>query len=257
MTLPKKSAMPLPELSRMTWRDAKTALARARVAIVPVGSTEQHGPHMTLDTDSAIAEAFGRRLGDALGEDAILCPTIRLGMSEHHLAFAGSLTLRAPTLMSLIEDVIESLGHHGLRRVLLVNGHGGNQDALRIAARTAARDKTSEVAAVMWAILAADLIAERAATAFHSHACDIETSVALAIAPEVVLWDRVEPPSPPSPHVLAVPGARYDIPVPFEHWTENGAIGDPGRATKELGDEIVALALERATEFARRFIGRT
>lgn len=249
--------MPVPELARMTWRDAKAAFSTARVAIVPVGSTEQHGPHMTLDTDSAIAEAFSRLLCEQLGSDAILCPTLRLGMSEHHLAFAGSLTLRAPTLLALIEDVIESLGHHGMKRVLLVNGHGGNQDALRLAARAAARDKTAEVAAVMWAILAADLIAERAATKRHAHACDIETSVALAIAPEVVLRDRIEAPAPlPAAPPLAEPGARYDIPVPFEQWTSNGSLGDPRLATKELGDEIVAMALSRAVEFARRFIGK-
>jgi creatinine amidohydrolase len=249
--------MPAADLSRMTWRDAQAALTKARVALVPVGSTEQHGPHMTLDTDSAIAEAFARRLGDALGEDAIICPTIRLGMSEHHLAFAGTLTLRAPTLLALVEDVVDSLAHHGIKRVMLVNGHGGNQDALRLAAREAARDRTSEVAALMWAVLAADLIAERAATTFHSHACDIETSVALAMAPHVVLTDRMEAPSPASPAALAEPRSRYDIPVPFEQWTANGAIGDPRRATKELGEEIVTLALRRALEFAGRFIGRT
>jgi len=249
--------MPVADLSQMTWRDARTAFANARVALVPVGSTEQHGPHMTLDTDSAIAEAFARRLAAALGPDAILCPTIRIGMSEHHLAFAGSLTLRAPTLLGLIADVVESLAHHGLKRVILVNGHGGNQDALRLAAREAARDGTSEVAVVMWAVLAADLIVERAATAFHSHACDIETSVALAIAPHVVLADRIEAPSSVSAVALADPRSRYDIPVTFEQWTTNGAIGDPGRATRELGEEIVALALSRAVEFARRFVGRT
>jgi creatinine amidohydrolase len=178
-------------------------------------------------------------------------------MSEHHLSFAGSLTLRAPTLLGLIEDLVESLAHHGMKRVLLVNGHGGNQDALRLAARTAARDGVSEVGAVMWAVLAADLIAERAATTYHSHACDIETSVALAIAPHVVLLDRIEAPSPPSPAALAEPRSRYDLPIPFEQWTANGAIGDPRSATRELGEEIINLALSRAVEFARRFIGRT
>ena len=133
-----------------------------------------------------------------------------------------------------------------MKRVLLVNGHGGNQDALRLAARAAPRATAArEVAALMWAVLAADLIAERAATPRHSHACDIETSVALAIAPQVVLADRIEPPPPP-PEIrpLAETGSRYDIPVPFEHWTSNGALGDPRLATKELGEEIVALALE-------------
>lgn len=250
--------MAAPELARMSWREARDAIADAHVALVPIGSTEQHGPHMTLDTDSAIAEAFARRMGDELGRDAILCPTIRLGMSEHHLAFAGTLTLRAPTLIGLVDDIVESLAHHGVTRVLLVNGHGGNQDGLRLAARAAARAGSSEVAALMWAVLAADLIAERAATPRHSHACDIETSVALAIAPEVVLADRIEPPPPP-PEIrpLAETNSRYDFPVSFDHWTSNGALGDPRLATKELGEEIVTLALSRALEFARRFIGRT
>lgn len=250
--------MHVPELSLMSWRDAKVALGAARVALVPIGSTEQHGPHMTLDTDSAIAEAFARRLGEHLGGDCILCPTIRLGMSEHHMSFAGSLTLQAPTLLGLVEDVVESLAHHGLKRVLLVNGHGGNQDGLRLAARASGRAGTSKVAALMWAALAADLILQRAATPYHSHACDIETSVALAIAPHVVLRDRIEAPSPPSgPAALAEPRSRYDFPVPFEQWTSNGALGDPRLATKELGDEIVALALERSLDFVRRFIARS
>ena len=249
--------MPAPELSRLTWRDAEAALGRARVALVPVGATEQHGPHMTLDTDTAIAEAFARLIGDALGDDAIIGPTIPIGMSEHHLAFAGTITLGAPTLMQLVADVVQSFVHNGVRKVILVNGHGGNIDPLRLVAREASRDGTAEVASLMWAILAADLIAERAATPFHSHACDIETSVALAIAPQVVLKDRIEAPQmTPAGTALAQPRSRHDIPTPFQHWTLNGAIGDPRLATRELGEEIVALALSRALEFARRFIGK-
>lgn len=251
--------MSAPELARLTWRDAETALRRARVALVPVGATEQHGPHMTLDTDTAIAEAFARRIGDALGEDAIIGPTISMGMSEHHLGFAGTMTLKALTLMSLVHDVVQSFVQNGVRKVILVNGHGGNIDPLGLVAREAGRDGTAEVASLMWAILAADLIHERAATPFHSHACDIETSVALAIAPHVVLSDRIEAPAPSTLGVvpLAEPRSRYDIPVPFGQWTANGAIGDPRLATRELGEEIVALALGRAVEFARRFVGRT
>lgn len=246
------------ELARLTWVDAKAALARARVALVPVGATEQHGPHMTLDTDTAIAEAFSRRMADALGDAAIVGPTVSMGMSEHHLAFAGTMTLTSSTLMSLIHDLVAGFAHNGVRKVILVNGHGGNIDPLRIVAREATRDGLAEVSSLMWATLAADLIRERAATPFHSHACDIETSVAMAIAPQVVLADRIEAPQPAiGTAPLAVPRSPYDIPVPFEHWTRNGALGDPRLATRELGEEIVTLALERALEFARRFIGRT
>jgi creatinine amidohydrolase len=251
--------MPAPELARLTWRDAGEALLRARVALVPVGATEQHGPHMTLDTDTAIAEAFARRLGNALGDDALIMPTIPMGMSEHHLAFAGTMTLRASTLMGLIHDVVASCARNGVKRIVLINGHGGNIDPLRLVAREAARDGVAEVASIMWAVLAADLIRDRAATPYHSHACDIETSVAMAIAPQAVLADRIEAPQPPSgqPAPLAEPRSPYDIPVPFEQWTNNGAIGDPRLATRELGEEIVALAERRALDFIRRFIGTT
>lgn len=248
--------MPAAELSRLTWRDADKALKRARVALVPVGATEQHGPHMTLETDTAIAEAFARRLGAELNEDAIIGPTISLGMSEHHLGFAGTMTLQTMTLMSLIHDVVESFAHNGLHKVVLVNGHGGNIDPLRLVAREAARSGKSDVASLMWAVLAADLIHERAATPFHSHACDIETSVAMAIAPHVVLEDRIEAPATSTVGIspLAEPRSRYDMPVPFEQWTANGAIGDPRLANRQLGEEIVALALNRALEFLRSFI---
>jgi creatinine amidohydrolase len=249
--------MPAPELARLTWRDADTALRRARVALVPIGATEQHGPHMTLDTDTAIAEAFTRRLGNSLGEDAIILPTIPLGMSEHHLAFAGTVTVRSSTFMGLVHDVVGSCVQNGIRKVVMVNGHGGNIDPLRIVCREAGRDGIAEVASIMWAILAADLIRERAATPYHSHACDIETSVAMAIAPQAVLADRIEAPSPPldQPLPLAEPRSPYDVPVPFHHWTTNGAIGDPRLANSALGEEIVALAESRALDFIRRLIG--
>ena len=107
------------DLSRLTWQQARDALGRARVALVPIGSCEQHGPHMTLDADLAIATGFAGRLADALGDDAVVCPGVAYGMSEHHLAFPGTLTLRAETLLALVRDLVESLAHWGVTRVLL------------------------------------------------------------------------------------------------------------------------------------------
>ena len=249
--------MPAFELARMSWREAKEAFATAHLALVPIGSCEQHGPHMALDTDTAIAEAFARRLCDHLGEIAILCPAIAYGMSEHHLAFAGTMTLRATTLLGTIREIVQSLAHHGLRKVLFVNGHGGNLDGLRLAAREASRDGPADVAAIMWALLAADLIAKRAAMSRYGHACDIETSVAMAIAPHVVFADRITAPAPPpvEPALVEPQGARMDVPTRFDEWTTDGALGDPRLANQALGEEIVALALARAVEFARRFAG--
>jgi creatinine amidohydrolase len=245
----------VPELAGLTSEGAGAAVSAARLAIVPIGSCEQHGPHLNLDTDTAIAAEFARRLGSELGDVAVLCPVIGYGLSEHHMAFAGTLTLRPATLIAVLSDLAESLASWGLDRILIVNGHGGNIDAIRLACRSARRDHGVLMASVMWAQLAADAIAERVTSTRYGHACEIETSVALVLAPQTVRTERIRPPrligggepfsEPPSP--------RVDQPVWFEEWTEDGALGDPRLASSELGTAIVDVALERALAFARRF----
>ena len=160
-------------------------------------------------------------------------------------------------MLGTIREIVESIAHHGIRKILFVNGHGGNLDPLRLAAREASRDGPADVAAIMWALLAADLIAKRAAMPRYGHACDIETSVAMAIAPQAVFADRIAAPAaPPAEPALVEPqGARVDMPTRFEEWTTNGSLGDPRLANPELGEEIVTLALGRAYEFALRFAG--
>jgi len=248
----------MPELSRLVWEEARDALARAHLALLPVGSCEQHGPHGTLDTDSAIAEAFARRLATDLGEDAVLCPPLRYGLSEHHLDFPGTLTLRPATFIALVADVVESLAHWNLRRVLVVNGHGGNIDALRLAAREARRDRGALVASVIWAQLAADEIANATNSPRHNHACEIETSLAMALAPETVRADRIGPPGDLAQLDRAAadpltdpPAARADRPIWFAELTSTGALGDARRASAELGRSIAETAYARALEFAR------
>ena len=245
----------MPELARLCWEEARDALARARLALLPVGSCEQHGPHMTLDTDLAIAEALARRLADDLGEVALLCPSIGYGLSEHHLGFPGTLTLRPETFTGLASDVVESLARWGLRRVLVVNGHGGNVDALRLVARQARRDRGVLVAAVMWAQLAADEAAHYATSPRYGHACEIETSVGMAVAPQTVRPERIGTPGDlPSREPLSEPPTpRVDLPVLLHEWTRTGAIGDARQATVHIGEAIAGRAHERALAFARRF----
>jgi creatinine amidohydrolase len=243
----------MPELARLRWPEAKDALEGARVALVPVGSCEQHGPHLTLDTDIAIASAFARRLTDDLGELALLCPPLGYGLSEHHLGFPGTLTLRPDTFVGFLSDVVESLSHWGIRRVLVVNGHGGNIDAIRLAARTARREHGALVTSVMWAQIAAAEAARHARSERYGHACEIETSVAMVFAPASLRSDRVAEPRPaaPSSALTDPPGARVDRPIWFHEWTENGALGDPRLASEEIGRAVVAAAYEPALAFAR------
>ena len=246
------------ELARMTTEDAARVIAAARLALLPVGSCEQHGPHLTLDTDTAVAEAIARRLATELGDDAVLCPTIGYGLSEHHLTFAGTLTLRPATYLALIDDVLDSLAHHGLRRVVVINGHGGNIDALRLAARTARRDRGMLVASLMWAVIAADASAEVARSSAYGHACEVETSVALAVAPDRVHLDQIG--SPAARHsvdeLTDPPRATVDEPVWLHEWSDDGALGDPRLATEEAGRQVVDMVIERALGFARRLSER-
>jgi creatinine amidohydrolase len=244
----------MPELARLTSPEARDALAAAELAIVAVGSCEQHGPHLTLDTDSAIAEALARRISDELEPVAVLLPPLRYGLSEHHMAFAGTLTLRPATFTGFLADLVESLVRWNVRRLLVVNGHGGNVDAIRLAARAARRDHGAVVAGVMWAQVAADEVERRARTARYGHACEIETSLAMAVAPASVYAERIEEPRPagPADALTDPPHARVDRAIWFEEWTENGALGDARLASAEVGEALLAVAHERALSFARR-----
>lgn len=247
------------ELTRMTTAEAAAALDAAELALLPIGSCEQHGPHLTLDTDTAIAEAVARRLAEDLDELAVLCPTIGYGLSEHHLPFPGTLTLRPGTLLALVSDVLESLDQAGIGRVLIVNGHGGNVDALRLAARTARRDRGMLVASVMWALIAADEAGAAATSPAYGHACEVETSVAMALAPDRVHRDRIEAPGSRTSvdELTDPPSARVDEPVWFDQWTSDGALGDPRAATEETGRQIAEVVHRRVSGFARRMIERS
>lgn len=243
-------------LSRHTTTEATQLFAEARIALLPVGATEQHGPHLELSTDISIASAMAERIAEQLGEPAIVCPPLAYGISEHHLRFAGTLTLRPATFQAVIADVIESLAEHGVTRILVVNGHGGNVDAVRLAARVAKRDHGILVAHMMWASVIGDLIAEEmAGRGAHNHACEIETSLALALCPEIVRDER------PGPAVYAgleplisPPTARFDVPLRFDELSPDGALGDPSRANAALGARLADAAVERGVTFARAFL---
>ena len=247
------------ELARLTWPQAREALVQARLAVVPTGSCEQHGPHLALDTDTAIAEELARRLADALGEKALLCPPLAYGLSEHHMGFPGTVTLRPSTFVGLLSDLVESLAHWGLRRILVVNGHAGNIDGIRLAARSARRDHRSLLAGLIWIQLAADEIAERVTSERYGHACEVETSVAMVLAPTSVYREAIGPPATQrsSSPLTDPPWSKVDRATWFQEWTESGALGDARLASTEFGEAVVDVAFSRALAFAERFADET
>lgn len=121
-------------LALSTWQEVEEYLRGSVGVILPIGSVEQHGPNGLIGTDHLCAEVVAKGVGDAIG--AAVAPTLAYGMSQHHLGFAGSVTLRPSTLMAVVGDVVRSLAVHGFRRFFFINGHGGN-----VASVTAAFDE--------------------------------------------------------------------------------------------------------------------
>jgi creatinine amidohydrolase len=118
-------------LHHATWQEVEAYLGESKGIIVPIGSTEQHGPNGLIGTDAIASEFIAKAVGEETG--ALVAPVISIGMAQHHMAWPGSITYMPSTLVSVVHDIVFSLARHGFERFFFINGHGGNRDPLSTA----------------------------------------------------------------------------------------------------------------------------
>ena len=242
-------------LQLMTWREVEAYLKIANGAIVPIGSTEQHGPTGLIGTDAICAETLAWRTGELV--DAVVGPTLTVGMSEHHMHFPGSVTLRPTTLIAVVRDVILSLARHGFRRIFVVNGHGGNTASINAAifevyAETPRLLENGDdlrcINGEWWATPSAEkLSAELFGDKDGDHASASEVSIASAAYPGHLKTADLDPDVPPSSHVFG--------PADFRRRYPEGRMGShPELASVDAGERIIEKVAADLAEEYRKFV---
>jgi creatinine amidohydrolase len=247
-----------------TWPEIKEAVVQNRVAVLPVGTVEQHGPHLPLVTDVLTATEMSRRAVESVPEEAILMPSVYYAFNEHHLDFPGTIAVEGPTFVNYITDIGKSLAHHGFRKILLVNGHGSNVPFLDAAARNITNHSEAVCAmAPWWNLLPRELITELRESSYPggmAHACELETSVLLYLRGDLVQMDKAETDFPPQSSEFFFWDLEKPSPVFFQEffsrYSRTGTSGDPTKATAEKGRRFVEAVVERLVDLIRDFRAR-
>ena len=247
-------------LADMTTEQAAEAVTESPVVILAAGAFEQHGPAMPLATDLVRAEAVADRVAERLSGRAVIGPGLPVGVSPHHVAFAGTLTLSVDTFRTVLREYLDGLYTHGWRKVLVITGHGGNNAALT----TLAQDLLADLPDLQFAwspltSVAADVVARMPKSEVHGHCGEAETAQMLHLAPGLVHTDRFAPGTRNLSELDALPRlARRPGPptiqVRYDRLSANGVLGDPARATVEDGAAIVDRVVAEITDFVEEWL---
>jgi creatinine amidohydrolase len=249
-------------LQELSWPEVKEAMAGGRTtAVFACGAVEQHGPHLPTGTDDYLGTAIAARAARIAG-NALVAPTIRPGLSEHHMWFPGSFTLRPSTFVALVEDYCESLARHGFERIVIFPSHGGNADTLRAEAPLLARAFHGRVDVSVWLRddlmrRSAELLAPLGVTAGEAgaHAGFTETSMMLQYQPNLVHMEDAEPGRSDEEFYRPENVARSQMEsflYGIQTQSPNGILGDPVGSTAEAGDDLLELAAQALAEELRR-----
>jgi creatinine amidohydrolase len=239
----------------MIWDELTTdeiaRLDRQIPVILPIAATEQHGPHLPLATDRLICENFIQML-DSRMMDHILClPTVSVGCSEHHMDFAGSLSLTHATFLAVVSEILASVEAHGFAKLVIFNAHGGNIGVGQVITEFFGRRHPEiELVFLTWWRIASNALFEITETGPGGvgHACEFETSLMLHFAPQMVRHDLIQPGGNQPTYAWAegdmLRGSRGALYRSMKQMSPNGVFGDPTRASAEKGVRIASAVLD-------------
>ena len=232
--------MPETEWRKLRADELRDRAQQDAIVILPVGSLEQHGPHLPVEVDTLLGETIAVRAAAkiaAKGQSVVVLPMLWTGLSEHHMSFGGTITLESATFAAVVGDIVRSAVRHGFKKIVLLNAHGGNENALR----TITDDLTPKLGVPIvqftyWYAAAVPIAKILEKQGGLTHACEAETSMTMAIRPDKVAVDRI--PTDMSNDTGDVPSGVY-------RWrsvasrTASGALGHPEAASAEKGERLL------------------
>jgi creatinine amidohydrolase len=220
-------------LSEMSWAEAKEYFVKNDVAILPVGSNEQHGPANPLGTDHLIAKALAEETAKRTG---VLClPVVPFGVSSHHKQFWGTIFISPKAFKEYVKETCLALHYYGVRKILIVNGHGGNLSALAELSREL-REQEVFVSVFQWWPAAAKLLPQFFSPEERRHAGAEETSVNLALHPKIVNVAKAVD-EEPGKHALQMEGIT--LPLDTADETGSGVFGKQSSASAKKGKRVL------------------
>lgn len=254
-----------PRYDALTWQEINEAVALKKVVVLPVGATEQHGPHLPLETDTKQVREIALEAARRSPEDMLVMPEVAYGYTHHVMDFPGTVNIEPETFMRLLIDIGRSVAYHGFKRIVMINGHGSNAPLVEVAARQVSLQTDAACMSLGWWQLSASYwnSIRESPVGGCAHACELETSLYWHLDPDGVRTDRIEG---YIPTYMRFPGAdkwHYrdtslgSGPAGIMDWTssfsETGSNGLPKYATREKGRLVYEHIVGQLIELVRWF----
>lgn len=243
-----------------TWPEIKEVVRRQPVVLLPIGSTEDHGHHMPLDTDNFLIGSICEEAAKRAPDDVLLMPQIPYGFEDHHMDFPGTITIKPQHLVDFVLDVTTSVAGHGFRKILIADGHGSNMPILDVVARRTILETEALCGVFIWPSLIGEVVSEMRESDFPggmSHAGELETSVYLYLNSEAVYMEKASKEIGFAKSKFHWHDLTQASPLKMMNWwsrfSQTGVVGDPTLANADKGERFFEAVVSKLVELIKEF----